>query len=62
MAAAKKKYRFVGNHAEEYVPGQFVGPGEEVGFTADDLKEDNVKRLIDEGQLLEIESGKEASK
>lgn len=62
MATGKKKYRFVGNHAEETVPGQFAGPGDEVSLTADDLKDDNVKRLLDEGKLLDIEAGKEASK
>jgi hypothetical protein len=64
MTTAKtEKYRFVGAHAEEIVPGQFTGPGEEVSLNADQLKDDNVKRLLDEGQLLEIESGKkEASK
>lgn len=60
---AGKKYRFVGNHAEEVVPGHFVGPGDEVKLTTDQQKDDNVKRLVDGGQLLEIESDrKEASK
>jgi hypothetical protein len=60
---AGKKYRFVGSHAEEVVPGQFVGPGDEIKLNADQQKDDNVKRLLDENQLLEIDTGrKEASK
>ena len=60
-SSAAKKYRFVGDHAEEVVPGQFSAPGDEVKLSAEQLKDDNVKRLLDEEKLLEIER-KEASK
>jgi hypothetical protein len=55
--ATGEKYRFVGDHAEEVVPGQFSAPGDEIKLTADQLKDDNVKRLVDEGKLLKIETG-----
>jgi hypothetical protein len=61
--ATGKSYRFIGDHAEEIVPGQFFGPGDEVNPSAEQSKDDNFKRLLDEGKLVEIESGrKEASK
>ncbi len=61
--AAGKSYRFIGDHAEEIVPGQFIAPGDEVKPSAEDSKDDNFKRLLDEGKLVEIEhTRKEASK
>lgn len=61
-ASAAKTYRFVGSHAEEIVPGQFFGPGDLIKLDGDQQKEESVKRLLDEGQLLEIEDRKEEKK
>jgi hypothetical protein len=60
--AAAKKFRFVGYHAEEIVSGQFSGPGEEVSLSAEDQKDPNVQRLIEEGQLIELHPRKEEAK
>jgi len=48
-----QEYKNVGAHAEELTGGRVVGLGEVVDLSAEDVKDEHNKRLIDEGILIE---------
>jgi hypothetical protein len=56
------KYKMVGDHPEDLADGRVLGPGEEADLDKDAVGDPHNQRLIEEGLLIEAESGEEKSK
>lgn len=54
MAAAKKKYRYVGRHPEPTADSVMRGPGEFLTLTEEQEKDPHNARLIDNKLLIPV--------
>lgn len=54
---AGKQYRYMGHHATELETGDtrpWVGPGDLVELSAEDVNTDRMKEMIEEGTLVDV--------
>jgi hypothetical protein len=53
----KKQYRYVGNHATELEVGDtrpWIGEGDFIELSSEDLENENTKSMIDTGVLVDV--------
>lgn len=59
MTDETRRYRFVGDHADQLANGRPVEPGEFVELTDDDIRESYNEMLVADGNLIGVESDAE---